>query len=306
MLRLSRLKVAILAVGFSLPGSTASAMTIREFRKLSPPTQSAYVDAAVSMLTSAYATNGNAARGRCIQNWYFGQQGAQAPGRRQIANELEVYETLDPDKYNVENVILGLADQVCGAGPASQESRSNDNKYLIAALSGLAVLIVTPITWYLTKRGHDRKNQLELLNHQINDLYGPLHIACEAGSAAYDELKKKLGLNHGIFEHGQPPKNQLDEWGLWMEHVFAPLNDRREKLLLDNFHLFKDKAVPAHFGTFIRHAAHNKVILAKWKSNDREEQYSKVEFPPQLNEYAQSSLLELRNTQSKLIGRRSR
>src|ERR1700687_2794645 len=107
MLRLSRLKVAILAVGFSLPGPTASAMTIREFRKLSPPAQSTYIDAAVSMLTSTYAANGNAAKSRCIQNWYFGQQGAQAPGRRQIANELEAYESLDPDKYNVENVMLG-------------------------------------------------------------------------------------------------------------------------------------------------------------------------------------------------------
>ncbi len=123
MMRLSRLLAATLAVGFSLSVSTASAMTLREFRKFSNSEQGMYIGAAVSMLAYTYAANGDVAKGRCVQNWYFGQRGAETPGPREITNKLDAYDSLDPDKYHVEGVILGVTDKVCGNASATSKPK---------------------------------------------------------------------------------------------------------------------------------------------------------------------------------------
>jgi len=113
MMRLFRLTTAILAVAVSLSMPTASAMTLREFQKFSNSEQGMYIGAAVSMLAYSYAANGDAAKGRCIQNWYFGQRAVESPGPREITNKIDGYASIDPDKYHVEGVILGVTDKVC-------------------------------------------------------------------------------------------------------------------------------------------------------------------------------------------------
>jgi hypothetical protein len=95
-------------------------MTIREFRKFSTTEQGTYIGAAVSMLAYSYAANGDPTKGRCVQNWYFGQRGVETPGPHDITVKLDAYESLDPDKYHVEGVILGVTDKVCGAAPATR------------------------------------------------------------------------------------------------------------------------------------------------------------------------------------------
>lgn len=91
-------------------------MTIKEFRKFSQLEQGTYIGAAVSMLAYAHAANGEAVKGRCILNWYFGKKGIETPGPRQITVELAVAGDADAEKYQVEGVILGLTDKVCGGG----------------------------------------------------------------------------------------------------------------------------------------------------------------------------------------------
>src|SRR5262245_10737024 len=93
----------------------ASALTIKEFRKASSNDQATYITAAVSMLAYTYATNGDTAKARCIQNWYFGQKGVETPGPREIAIEMGVAENLDAAKYHVEGIIMGVTDKACPA-----------------------------------------------------------------------------------------------------------------------------------------------------------------------------------------------
>ena len=55
------------------------------------------------------------AQGQCIQGWYFGKKGTEAPGPHEVAIEIGVAENLDAEKYHVEGVILGMTDKGCGA-----------------------------------------------------------------------------------------------------------------------------------------------------------------------------------------------
>lgn len=122
MTRLSRRTAALMAAAMAVYTPTASAMTLRDFRKFTTDEQSMYIGAAVSMLAYTYGANGQVAKGRCIQNWYYGRKGVETPGPREITNRLEAYESLDPDKYHVEGVILGVTDKACRA-TATQATR---------------------------------------------------------------------------------------------------------------------------------------------------------------------------------------
>jgi hypothetical protein len=108
-----RVVAVLVAALITLYASTASAMTIREFRKFSPDERSMYIGAAVNMLAYTYAASGNVPKATCIKNWYFGKSGVETPGPREITIELGVAEHTDPDKYHVEGVILGVTDKAC-------------------------------------------------------------------------------------------------------------------------------------------------------------------------------------------------
>lgn len=116
MYRPSRCVAALLAAFCIFAAVPASAFTLKEFRKYTANQQAVYLSGAVSMVAFTYATTGESAKARCVHNWYFGP--GDAPGPRQLTLELSVAEDLDPEKYHVEAIILGLTDKVCGS-PAS-------------------------------------------------------------------------------------------------------------------------------------------------------------------------------------------
>lgn len=75
-----------------------------------------YVGAAVSMLAYAYAANGEPAKGRCVLNWYFGKRGVETPGPHEVTIAIAIAAKRDAETYQVEGVIMGLTDKVCGVG----------------------------------------------------------------------------------------------------------------------------------------------------------------------------------------------
>ena len=115
----SRLTTAATLVVFTLLFAvSASALPIKEFRKFSSADQATYITAAVSMLAYSYAANGDVARGRCVQSWYFGTKGQETTATRDLAARIDAYEHLDADKYHIEGVIMGVADKACPISPS--------------------------------------------------------------------------------------------------------------------------------------------------------------------------------------------
>jgi len=176
-----------------------------------------------------------------------------------------------------------------------------------ALLTALLAVLVTAIGWVVSHRytrilAH-RKDHLELVNQQLAEFYGPLHISCEAGLAAYKALLKKLGRTEGIFNAGsKPTEEELKEWFHWMRHVLRPLNDLREELILQKSHLIREDRMPDEILRFVAHVATYRAILAKWEEGDFSELYSPIEFPASLGSYAASSFATLKAEQARLIG----
>jgi hypothetical protein len=111
--QLVRAMAAVVVAIALLSLSSAHAMTLREFRKFTSTEQGTYIGAAVSMLAYSYAANGDPGRGRCVLNWYFGKKGMEAPGPREITVEMTAADSLDPDRYQAEGVIMGVVEKAC-------------------------------------------------------------------------------------------------------------------------------------------------------------------------------------------------
>ena len=141
--------------------------------------------------------------------------------------------------------------------------------------SGDRALAATVVGWWVTQRNsrenERRKASLELVNRQLSEFYAPMFISCVAGRTAYLTLLQKIriGADDQIFGEGKEPlKPQIDEWMLWMEHVFMPLNDIREKIVLEKFHLVlpEDREHTSSVAEqIISHVCWCRAMVAKWK-----------------------------------------
>lgn len=98
---------------FLLAATSASALTIREFKRFSKEQQAVFVSGAVAMAAYTYATGGDVPKARCIQQWFFGKAGEETPGPRAIAIEIGIAEQQDADKFRIEGVVLGTILRAC-------------------------------------------------------------------------------------------------------------------------------------------------------------------------------------------------
>ena len=85
-----------------------------------------------------------------------------------------------------------------------------------------------------------RKDKLELVNRRLNEFYGPLYIALQAGNIAYRSLLKKQGKKQSF----PILDSEMKEWMLWMNTTFMPLNDIREKIIIEKASLIVEEQMP--------------------------------------------------------------
>jgi hypothetical protein len=150
-----------------------------------------------------------------------------------------------------------------------------------------------------------RRERLDLINRQISDFYGPLYVTTTVGATAYNALVTKLGREHDPDLKEPLSESEFREWRLWVTHVFMPMNEWSEKLLLENAYLLREERLPESLHRFITHVAAYKAVVRKWEEEDFSEQHSIINFPDDLLDYAAHSYRELKSEQLRLLGMRS-
>jgi len=74
------------------------------------------------------------------------------------------------------------------------------------------------VTFLSTRMMARRADRLRLVNERLNDFYGPLYVASQAGNIAYRSLLKKQGKTQS-----EPILDEeMKEWVLWMTTIFMP------------------------------------------------------------------------------------
>ena len=153
------------------------------------------------------------------------------------------------------------------------------------------------VTFLSTRMLARRQDKLNLVNRRLNEFYGPLYVASQAGNIAYRSLLKKQGK-----AQSEPIRDQdMKEWVLWMTTIFMPLNDIREKVIIEKAHLIVEEQMPQCLLDFVTHVVGYKAVLAKWAEGDFSERRSTIGWPPEFDAYVRRSYQALKTEQTRLL-----
>jgi hypothetical protein len=142
-----------------------------------------------------------------------------------------------------------------------------------------------------------RKDKLELVNRRLNEFYGPLYVASQAGNIAYRSLLKKQGKSQSF----PILDSEMKEWMLWMTTIFMPLNDVREKIIIEKAYLIVEEQMPQCLLDFVTHVVGYKAVLGKWAEGDFAERRSTIGWPPEFDIYVERSYAALKAEQTRLL-----
>jgi hypothetical protein len=141
------------------------------------------------------------------------------------------------------------------------------------------------------------RDKLKLVNKRLNEFYGPLYVASEAGNIAYRSLLQRQGK-----ERSEPIRDaEMKEWMLWMTTIFMPLNDIREKIIIEKAYLIVEERMPQCLLDFVTHVVGYKAVLAKWAEGDYSERRSTIGWPPEFDIYVKNSYAALKAEQTRLL-----
>jgi hypothetical protein len=142
-----------------------------------------------------------------------------------------------------------------------------------------------------------RKDKLDLVNRRLNEFYGPLYVASQAGNIAYRSLLNKQGKTQSF----PILDSEMKEWMLWMTTIFMPLNDVREKIIIEKAYLVVEEQMPHCLLDFVTHVVGYKAVLAKWAEGDYSERRSTIGWPPEFDLYVERSYAALKAEQTLLL-----
>jgi hypothetical protein len=168
------------------------------------------------------------------------------------------------------------------------------NAVILTVILALSGYLITSVSAHMLAR---RRDKLELVNKRLNEFYGPLYVASEAGNIAYRSLLKRQGK-----EKSDPILDtEMKEWMLWMNTIFMPLNDIREKIIIEKAYLVVEERMPQCLLDFVTHVVGYKAVLVKWGEGDYSERRSTIGWPPEFDTYVRKSYAALKAEQTGLM-----
>jgi len=159
-------------------------------------------------------------------------------------------------------------------------------------------------TYFNNLRLSQRKDKLERINKQLSDLYGPMFSLTQASSIAWKGFRTLHRPNRPFYFEGNVlPEEDLKAWRLWMSTVFMPINIKLYDLLLSKSDLLIETTMPECLLLFCAHVAAYQAVLEKWRNNDFSEHVSVINYPNEIENYAQASYAKLKAQQATLLGK---
>ena len=175
---------------------------------------------------------------------------------------------------------------------------SNPNSLQSAAILTIVLAFIGYLATFLSARMlARRKDELDLVNKRLNEFYGPLYVASQAGNIAYRSLLGKQGKT----QSDPITDAEMKDWVLWMTTIFMPLNDTREKIIIEKAYLIVEEQMPQCLLDFVTHVVGYKAVLSKWADGDYSERRSTIGWPPEFDDYVERSDHALKAEQTRLI-----
>jgi hypothetical protein len=88
---------------------------------------------------------------------------------------------------------------------------------------------------------------------------------------------------------------------LWMTTIFMPLNNVREKIIIQKAYLVIEEEMPHCLLDFVTHVVGYKAVVSKWAEGDYSERRSTIGWPPEFDLYVERSYAALKAEQTRLL-----
>lgn len=174
-----------------------------------------------------------------------------------------------------------------------------DQTLIITTVVTVSLAFLGYIATYLNNLQKSRReDQLERINKQLSELYGPMFSITHASTTAWKS-----------FREGYPPDatisdDDLKEWRLWMTVVFMPQNIKLYDIILNKSDLLIETEMPTCLLDFCAHTVALQALIEKWNNGDYSEHYAIARYPRDVDQYAREAYTNLKTEQSKMLGNR--
>jgi len=175
--------------------------------------------------------------------------------------------------------------------------------YLSAILPALAGYL---FTYYNTKKADERKAQIDRINTQLREFYGPLLACITATKSAYKAMVRQHspdGTMQGFVRavHSTPSGAEGTAYRHWMRHVLQPLNQKAADVIVNHLNLLESTSIHPSLLQFVAHVSSLRVVLRQWEEGDLSH-WSAVTYPDALLEYIENEFKKIKTQQAELLG----
>jgi hypothetical protein len=178
----------------------------------------------------------------------------------------------------------------------------------------ILLALATFVATYLNGlRLAQRKEQLDLVERQLRDLYGPLVALCTANEMAYHQAFRKLYRPE--IPMWDPPREDPARWPtqdeisafhLWTKEVFMPLNREVFQRIVNHTDLLIEAEMPQCLLDLLAHITAYEGLIKEWEGGNMSHHTPVIRFPGDLKEYALGHYQRLKEQQARLQGRRAK
>lgn len=174
------------------------------------------------------------------------------------------------------------------------------------AVPATAAIIGLFISYWSNLRLARRKDQLERVDDQLREFYGPMLALVSASGGSWEILWDKYRPGDREYWDANPTSEQAEAWRRWMSVVFMPLNRQMRDLIVNKAHLLEETEMPACLLKVCTHVSAYEPILERWSNGDFSEHAPEIPYPrSEIEPYAKNSFTKLKSRRGELL-RRSR
>jgi hypothetical protein len=180
------------------------------------------------------------------------------------------------------------------------------NVETFASLAAIGVALAGfVVTYAVSLRLAVRKDQLDRVDRQLRELYGPLFSLNRASAEVYRAFRREYRRDvQGYWSNPTPPTDdEARAWRLWMVEVFFPLIARMEDLVIQHADLIDETEMPECLLELVTHVSTYRAVLRAWEEGDYSRHTSMLPYPRQtLTAYLERRYAELKERQAELLG----
>ena len=168
----------------------------------------------------------------------------------------------------------------------------------------LAVTVLLAVAGYIATyvwnlKIAQRKDQLERVNRQLSEFYGPLLALSSAGGRAFQVWR---GSTRYFASWDDAMDDDRTEWELWITTVFMPINRRMVDVVTTRADLLVEREMPKELLDLAAHVWEYEALIAKWKQGDHSKMVPEIIFPgASLESYVRENFVALKSRQATLL-----